>query len=75
MTWKYLKMLLAMVLPVLTMIGTTWRNEDANDTGIDDLKGYTALYIVDLITALESGDTNRIQAALDKTSIDIQKKK
>jgi hypothetical protein len=66
--WNYLKMLLAMVLPVLTMIGSQWRNEDQNDTGIDDLKGYTALYIVDLITALESGDANKIQHELNKVA-------
>lgn len=62
------KVLLKMALPLLRGAGEDYREQDENDTGKDDLIGYTLIYIADLGTAVLTGDTSKIKAVLNKTA-------
>lgn len=57
-----------MALPLLKAAGIEFRNQDDNDTGADDIKGYTCFYVIDLVQALISDDVSKMQALLNKTS-------
>lgn len=63
--WKYL---LRMALPLVRGAGAEFRNKDSNDTGKDDLIGYSLTYLADLGEAILSDDASKIQAQLNKTS-------
>lgn len=49
------KMLLNMLLPMLESIGQAKIDEDANDTGKDDIIGQSLLYAVKLLKAVANG--------------------
>ena len=60
------KTLLQMVLPMVKLAGESYRNQDDNDTGKDDLIGYSLEYLADLGTAILTGDTAKIKTQLNK---------
>lgn len=64
-----------MAAPLIQSAGIAKENEDANHTGKDDLIGFALVSLSELITAILSDDTNKIQAALNKTTADIPKLK
>ena len=66
--WKYFARL---AVPMIESAGEMYVNQDENETGKDDLIGKTLIYIASLIKAVLSGDTNKIQSALDKTSVSL----
>lgn len=66
--WKYFARL---AVPMIESAGEMYVNQDENETGKDDLIGKTLIYIASLIKAVLSGDTNKIQSALDKTSVNL----
>lgn len=66
--WKYFARL---AVPMIESAGEMYVNQDENETGKDDLIGKTLIYIASLIKAVLSGDTNKIQSTLDKTSVNL----
>lgn len=52
--WNW-KMLLKMVMPMLESIGQAKIDEDANNTGKDDITGQSILYAIKLLNAVLEG--------------------
>lgn len=62
------KTILQMALPLVRAAGQAKRDEDENNTGTDDLIGYSLIYLADLGAAIISGDAAKIKDALNKTA-------
>jgi hypothetical protein len=58
------KMLLQMVMPMLEALGMAKVNEDANDTGKDDILGQAILFGVKIFRAVLSNDTDKLDKLL-----------
>jgi hypothetical protein len=58
------KTLLMMVMPMLEALGWSKVNEDANDTGKDDILGQAILFGVKIFRAVLSNDTDKLNQLL-----------
>lgn len=65
---EWWKVLLGMAVPLVHNAGEQYIAQDNNNIGKDDLIGFALEYLADLGTAILSGDTNKIQKQLNKTS-------
>lgn len=61
MSWK---ILLMMVMPMLEALGWSKVNEDANDSGKDDILGQAILFGVKIFRAVLSNDTDKLNQML-----------
>jgi hypothetical protein len=52
---KWWKIIAQMAIPIIRQAGIAKEQEDANDTGKDDLEGVSLVYAADLLNALVNG--------------------
>lgn len=66
------KLFLQTALPWIHAAGQSFRDQDSNDTGKDDIEGYALLAIADIAQAVISGDVSKMQAALNKVQSPVK---